>query len=264
MLWDTQRRRPPVTLAEAGVSGEEDAGAVAWSPDGQVFVARTAQGFVSWDARTRRARSIRLGERTDWTNGLAWSPDGRSLAVGAASGVIRLWDPATGTVRATLEGLPNEKLALAWSPDSRFLTGVMNHDTTRLWDVDRGTVVATIAAAGGEVGWAGGRAFVAHPERGWVVVDRLADGARLHLRSVASGDAERYVAWTDHGWCHGDADLLEQVGRFRLGPDLLDGELVTAAQLRERFERPTLLHDFFAGESLETPPDRCAGVGRPP
>ncbi|KAL4970907.1 WD40 repeat domain-containing protein [Aspergillus stella-maris] len=44
-----------------------------------------------------------LEGHSDWVNSVAFSADGRLLASGSADHTIKLWDPATGALRHTLE-----------------------------------------------------------------------------------------------------------------------------------------------------------------
>jgi WD40 repeat protein len=62
-------------------------------------------------------------------------PDGR-LASGSTDRSIKLWDPASGSCVATLEGHSSYVLALAVLPDGRLASG--SGDTTiKLWDPAR-------------------------------------------------------------------------------------------------------------------------------
>lgn len=75
-----------------------------------------------------------------YAKALAWSPDGRSLATRDETGDARLWDGATGALRATLDptrGLACDGVcALAWSPSGGVLAlaGTFG-DTLVLWDL---------------------------------------------------------------------------------------------------------------------------------
>src|SRR5260370_1201436 len=53
----------------------------------------------NWDSRLQ----VLEGHSSE-VNAVAFSPDGKLLAWGSTDNPVRLWDPTTGTCRATLEG----------------------------------------------------------------------------------------------------------------------------------------------------------------
>ncbi|MFG3527685.1 WD40 repeat domain-containing serine/threonine protein kinase [Streptomyces sp. NPDC047917] len=57
----------------------------------------------------------------DVTYAVAFSPDGKTLATGGPGGDVRLWDVATGRLKATLANRLLEARDLAFSPDGRSL-----------------------------------------------------------------------------------------------------------------------------------------------
>jgi WD40 repeat protein len=79
-------------------------------------------------------------------NAVAFSPDGTLLATASYDGTARIWDPATGTTRATLQGHTGPVNAVAFSPDGALLATASDDGTTRIWEVATGTSRATLIA----------------------------------------------------------------------------------------------------------------------
>ncbi len=66
---------------------------------------------------------------------IAFSSDNRTLASGSDDGIIRLWDLASYTEVARLEGHSNAVNSVAFSPDGKTLASSSRDDTVRLWDL---------------------------------------------------------------------------------------------------------------------------------
>ncbi|MFX7914554.1 hypothetical protein ABTK35_19985, partial [Acinetobacter baumannii] len=81
-------------------------------------------------------------------NVLAFSPDGRTLATGADEGTARLWDVATGQLKAKLPG-HGYVSRLSFSPDGRMLEAGNHKNTIRLWDVQTGQLKTTLSGGKG-------------------------------------------------------------------------------------------------------------------
>jgi WD40 repeat protein len=84
---------------------------------------------------------------------VAFAPDGKTLATGTGYGDLRikLWDPATGKERATLEGHKAYIRALAHSPDGSLLASGDKEGTVKLWDTGTNKERVSIAAHWKEV-----------------------------------------------------------------------------------------------------------------
>jgi WD40 repeat protein len=76
-----------------------------------IFLAATflAQAPLGGQERTLR-------DHSGWVGALAVSPDSSVLASGGADRKVRLWDPAAGVLRATLEGHDDCVMAVAFGP----------------------------------------------------------------------------------------------------------------------------------------------------
>ena len=87
-----------------------------------------------------------LAGHTARVSSVAFSPDGTTLASGSDDDTIKLWDVATGTLKATLEGHTESVNSVAFSPDSSTLASGSGDKTIKLWDVATGTLKATLEA----------------------------------------------------------------------------------------------------------------------
>ena len=66
---------------------------------------------------------------------MAFSPDGATIVSGSDDGTVKLWDVATRTNTATLEGHTDEVTSVAFSPDGTIIASGSEDETIKLWDV---------------------------------------------------------------------------------------------------------------------------------
>ena len=76
--------------------------------------------------------------------GVAFSPDGTLLATASRDGTARIWDLATGTTRAVLQGHTDWLTGVAFSPDGTLLATASRDGTARIWDLATGTTRAVL------------------------------------------------------------------------------------------------------------------------
>ncbi len=143
-LWDVATRDNVATL-EGHSSWVHS---VAFSPDG-TMLASGARGIVElWGVETRNAAII-SGHTA--LHSVAFSPDGTMLASGSDDRTVKLWDVATGTNIATLEGHSSWVHSVAFSPDGTMLASGSDDETVKLWDVATRDNIATLEGYGGPV-----------------------------------------------------------------------------------------------------------------
>ena len=165
-----------------------------------------------------------LGEHELPVHCLAFSPDGMILASGGGfpgrDGEVRLWDVATGAVRAILGGHRKSVYSTTFAPDGRTLATASYDGVGKLWDVEsvqeRGSVLVdpdlkglpiVYSSAGQLLAFAGSAPGVVI--RGYALGDvvlwrvprnrghALAEGSG----PVAFGDDRRLVLWRImQGW----------------------------------------------------------------
>ncbi|GAA3626681.1 hypothetical protein GCM10022419_135160 [Nonomuraea rosea] len=113
---------------------------VAFSPDGRVLAALSTSVGEKYengdrirllDAVTHEQSGASLVSPAERVTSLALSPDGRILATGGApdserSGTVRLWDMASRTEIAALDGPRGYLGAVGYSPDGKVIAGLFN------------------------------------------------------------------------------------------------------------------------------------------
>jgi WD40 repeat protein/tRNA A-37 threonylcarbamoyl transferase component Bud32 len=115
---------------------------VAWSADSKTLASASGKAIILWDGATGAKRAEWKQAHSDSILTLAWSRDGSTLASASKDKTIKLWDAASGQLRATLQGQA-PIASLAWSKDSSTLASAGSDFTVRLWDVAAGRERAT-------------------------------------------------------------------------------------------------------------------------
>jgi WD40 repeat protein len=117
---------------------------LSWLPDGKQLASlgETDRSVCTWDAATGK----RLGRATGILGHGRFSPDGRLLAINGDPPGVRIWDTATGRVRAVLllfPGQPDRYLSVAASGHYRGSPGI---EQEMVYVADTGTGVELLEA----------------------------------------------------------------------------------------------------------------------
>ena len=135
-LWDVATREEVAVFEEH----REGIRSVTFSPDGAILVSADG-GVLLRDLESRNAAGL-SGHGS--LSSMALSPDGAILASGSEDGTVRLWDAATRTRIATLEGHTNEVVSLSFSTHGALLASGSADRTVKLWDVGTRALVGTL------------------------------------------------------------------------------------------------------------------------
>jgi WD40 repeat protein len=141
LLWDLAANREKLRFR----SGTGDVNVAAFAADGRTIASAGREGTIAlWEAETGRLRTTLAGhprksaDKMPFLHALAFSPDGATLASAVLfDPEVKLWDVATGHLRAILRTRNSISNSLAFSPDGRVLATTGFH-ALHLWDVATG------------------------------------------------------------------------------------------------------------------------------
>jgi WD40 repeat protein len=136
-LWDVETGKERVELSEhTGVLS------LAFSPDGLLASSGLIGTVRLWDEETGTSGIFR--ERAGWIMNMVYSPDGTWLATYAWDGSLRLWETATGNLRADLATHTSPVTSVAFSPDTTILASGGEDGSVRLWEIGTNKLRATL------------------------------------------------------------------------------------------------------------------------
>ncbi|MCZ4103508.1 WD40 repeat domain-containing protein [Streptomyces sp. So13.3] len=133
--------------------------AVAFSPDGKTLASGSGSDSSEdnairlWAVSSGRGIVTQTGfpSYPNYVLAVAFSPDGKTLASGGGNDIdkeagyaVRLWEVATGSLKATLTGHSGRVTSLAFSPDGATLASGSSDTTVRLWDTTHGQVTGIL------------------------------------------------------------------------------------------------------------------------
>jgi RNA polymerase sigma factor (sigma-70 family) len=111
---------------------------VAFSADGRQVAATSVggDGIQVCDAATGRVRAACPSQlRRESPTVAAFAPDGKTVAVGSADGTVRLWDLASGAMRATFLEHQAQITSLAFTADGRALASADGEGFVKVWSL---------------------------------------------------------------------------------------------------------------------------------
>jgi WD40 repeat protein/tetratricopeptide (TPR) repeat protein len=153
-VWDAKTGTVLLDLTQkeafGGMLMGERGGFVAFSPDGQRFVAGGMHGpnglpkeVKVWDASTGTVQVEMKGNKFPVLS-MAFNKDATRIVTGNSGKTATVWDAETGTALVDLKGHTGSVFSVAFSPDGERVVTGSGDRTVRVWDVRTGATLAEL------------------------------------------------------------------------------------------------------------------------
>lgn len=140
---------------QGGAGKQELRTAVAFGPDGKVFVIGGSNGriyrWVIGDQRRQRSRTGLTPASNAGVLALAYSADGQTFASGHTDGGVRYWLDKGCKRLGEWTGHTGNVRSVSISPDGKYVASAGSDKTIRVWEVATGTAAWQILGHAGEV-----------------------------------------------------------------------------------------------------------------
>ncbi len=123
-------------------------GKIAFAPDESRFFALGGENTGEIH-ELHRSQPVQLDTRLEQISDVAFSPQGHWFAAVNILGIGKLWDTATGRLKATLRGFLQGAHSIAFSPDGqRLAIGSNGNEAIKVWDVESLQELITLKGQG--------------------------------------------------------------------------------------------------------------------
>ncbi len=148
---DVVAKAPPLRMNLPGESQHNPVTSVAYSPDGKLIVATSADGTAAvWDATTGRKRLDLSGHEAE-VRDAAFSPNGALIVTASSDRTARIWDVATGKELLVLSGHTGAANSAKFSPNGRWVMTASTDGAIKIWDSATGIELRSLSDTHGSI-----------------------------------------------------------------------------------------------------------------